>query len=167
MKVHEVTYDQRSIEVYSPQSFLSTAPPPLPRGPNADIHVTHTRTHALRGIINITDGNTPYSSYIPVSSETKMEGILNSKMKISPLTSLRRYNFDKPRHIRLPKFVFTLYTLVIWLHIWLFGSPCLTAIYNFQSVCEEGVGRARILSVSSLFSAGWLFSQHLSASTTL
>lgn len=69
-------------------------------------------------------------------------------MRISPLWSLRRYYFDELHHIRSPKVVFTLYTSVIWMQIWLFASSCLLLYITFISMYKYHISRACILSTS-------------------
>lgn len=150
VKVREVPCNPRNIKFYSPSSSLSM-PPSLSRGPNSD---TPANTHT--GIISIPDGSLLDSSYILVSSEAEIWGddeSQNERFVKIYLLHLWEDITDASHLIRLPKFVFTLYTLVIWLQIWLLGSSCLIALCAFKAHVQGVLGEPAFLPVQTSFSA--------------
>lgn len=75
---------------------------PSPLNPSHTHKHTQTHKHAHKVWINVMTG-VFHILRIFMHDETKIEGIINSKM--SPLWSLKRYYSDKWYHMRLPKCV--------------------------------------------------------------
>ena len=82
--------------------YLLPCPLPSPLNPSDTHKQTQTHKHAHKAWINIMIG-VCHILHIFKDDETKIEGIINSKM--SPLRSLKRYYSDKWYHMRLPKCV--------------------------------------------------------------